>query len=32
MKKKFVRDFSFEHFNKKVEFDMLEIKVGKGKK
>lgn len=32
MKKKFVIDFSFAHFNRKVEFEMLEIKVGKGKK
>lgn len=32
MKKKFVTDFSFEHFSKEVEFEMLEIKVGKRKK
>lgn len=31
MKKKFVTDFNFEHFNKKVEFEMLEIKIGEKK-
>lgn len=27
MKKKFVTGFNFEHFNKKVEFEMLAIKI-----